>query len=152
MELISIYTIDSFRRVVTESVLPWVMQRCSKSKGDPLGEDAKSDDDNPNNFIQRQDAWGRKVRQAREHAAGEKEYAAVIDKKMCPSCGAIQKYDEIVKKACPGSVELKLAPLKGSDRAGAKARDEYAKNTAPCYSWLFDVVRGSALCETEATS
>ena len=43
-------------------------------KGDPLGEDAKSDDDNPNNFIQRQDAWGRKVRQAREHAAGEKEY------------------------------------------------------------------------------
>jgi hypothetical protein len=72
-------------------------------KGDPLGEDAKSDDDGTNNFIQRQDAWGRKVRQAREHAAGEKEYACVIDKKMCPSCGAIQKYDEIVNKRdrCP---------------------------------------------------
>ena len=34
----------------------------------------------------------------REHRKGEKEYGYVIDKKMCPSCGAIQKYDEIVNK------------------------------------------------------
>jgi cytochrome bd-type quinol oxidase subunit 2 len=44
VELISIYTIDSFRRVVTESVLPWVMQRCSKSKGDPLGDELLRDE------------------------------------------------------------------------------------------------------------
>ena len=73
-------------------------------KGELPGEEAKSDgEDNPNNFIQRQDAWGRKVRQDREHRKGEKEYGYVIDKKMCPSCGAVQKYDEIVNKRdrCP---------------------------------------------------
>ena len=74
-------------------------------KGDPLGEEKTNEDEEPveNNFIQRQDAWGRKVRQQKEHAAGEKDYAAVIDKKMCPSCGAVQKYDEILNKRdrCP---------------------------------------------------
>ncbi|KAH8069506.1 hypothetical protein JL721_5809 [Aureococcus anophagefferens] len=29
------------------------------------------------------------------------------------------------------------------------ARNEYAKNTAPATSWLFDVVRGSVMCATE---
>ena len=52
--------------------------------------------------------------------------------------------------ACPESgVKLMFAPLKGRDRAGAKARDEYADKTAPCYSWLFDITRGAALCQTE---
>ena len=74
-------------------------------KGDPLGEEKTEDPEEPveNNFIQRQDAWGRKVRHQKEHAAGEKDYAAVIDKNMCPSCGAVQKYDEILNKRdrCP---------------------------------------------------
>ncbi|KAH8094059.1 hypothetical protein JL720_4048 [Aureococcus anophagefferens] len=30
-----------------------------------------------------------------------------------------------------------------------EARNEYAKNTAPATSWLFDVVRGSVMCATE---
>ena len=51
--------------------------------------------------------------------------------------------------ACPDGVTLKIAPLKGRDRAGAKARDEYADKMAPCYSWLFDITRGAALCQTE---
>ena len=44
----------------------------------------------------------------------------------------------------------RLAPLKGRDRAAAKARDEYKDKAEPFVSWLFDVVRGSVLCETEA--
>ena len=61
-----------------------------------------------------------------------------------------RKFEEIMTAACPGSgVKLVFAPLKGRDRAGAKARGEYADKTAPCYSWLFDITRGSALCETE---
>ena len=60
------------------------------------------------------------------------------------------EFKEIMTAACPESgVKLMFAPLKGRDRAGAKARDEYAKNTAPCYSWLFDITRGAALCQTE---
>ena len=41
-------------------------------KGDPLGEEKTEDPEEPveNNFIQRQDAWGRKVRHQKEHAAG----------------------------------------------------------------------------------
>ena len=44
VELISIYTIDSVRRIVTESVLPWVLQRSGKNKADPLGEQLLRDD------------------------------------------------------------------------------------------------------------
>jgi len=56
------------------------------------------------------------------------------------------KFKEILTAACPTDVTLLIAPLKGRDRAGAKARDEYADKTAPCFSWLFDITRGSALC------
>ena len=52
------------------------------------------------------------------------------------------QFKEIMTAACPDGVTLKIAPLKGRDRAGAKARDEYADKTAPCYSWLFDITRG----------
>ena len=59
------------------------------------------------------------------------------------------QFKEIMTAACPDGVTLKIAPLKGRDRAGAKAQDEYADKTAPCYSWLFDITRGAALCQTE---
>ena len=60
------------------------------------------------------------------------------------------QFEEIMTDACPESgVKLMFAPLKGRDRAGAKARDEYKDKTAPCYSWLFDITRGAALCQTE---
>lgn len=44
VELISIYTIDSVRRIVTESVLPWILQRSGKNKADPLGEQLLRDE------------------------------------------------------------------------------------------------------------
>ena len=50
---------------------------------------------------------------------------------------------------CPDSAVLKLAPLKGRARAAAKAKNEYAKKTAPATSWLFDVVRASVMCASE---
>lgn len=62
---------------------------------------------------------------------------------------ATVEFKAILTGACPEGVELKLAPLKGRGRAGAKARDEYANKTAPCFSWLFDITRGSALCQSE---
>ena len=62
------------------------------------------------------------------------------------------QFEEIMTDACAGTVPLRLAPLKGRDRAAAKARDEYADKTAPCYSWLFDIVRGLRVCETRTPS
>ena len=62
---------------------------------------------------------------------------------------ALLMYAEVMTAACPSDAVLKLAPLKGRERAEAKARNEYAKNTAPATSWLFDVVRGSVMCATE---
>eukprot|EP01043_Picozoa_sp_COSAG02_P062723 COSAG02_NODE_8724_length_2462_cov_1.748625_1_plen_601_part_00 len=44
VELISIYTIDSIRRIVCESVLPWVLQRSGKNSKDPLGEQLLRDE------------------------------------------------------------------------------------------------------------
>ena len=58
-------------------------------------------------------------------------------------------YAETMTDACAGTVPLKLAPLKGRARAEAKAKNEYADKTAPCYSWLFDVVRCQVVCQTE---
>lgn len=58
-------------------------------------------------------------------------------------------YSEVITDACTGgAAEIIVAPLKGRDRAGAKARVEYEGKMPPCYSWIFDVVRGSVLCET----
>jgi tetratricopeptide (TPR) repeat protein len=52
------------------------------------------------------------------------------------------------------TVEVDFAPLKGRDRAQAKADDDYSKrNPGPCISWLFDIVRGSikfSTCEQVA--
>ena len=60
------------------------------------------------------------------------------------------RFEDIMTAACPDGVTLMIAPLKGRARATVKAEDEYKDMTAPCYAWLFDVVRGSVLCETEA--
>jgi tetratricopeptide (TPR) repeat protein len=108
---------------------------------------------------------------AREHIKGDVKKIPWVGKNLgdeCRQCGldgepaasldalyevaalARVQFEEIMTAACPESgVKLMFAPLKGRDRAGAKARDEYADKTAPCYSWLFDITRGAALCQTE---
>jgi hypothetical protein len=108
---------------------------------------------------------------AREHIKGDVKKIPWVGKNLgdeCRQCGldgepaasldalyevaalAKVQFEEIMTAACPESgVKLMFAPLKGRDRAGAKARDEYADKTAPCYSWLFDITRGAALCQTE---
>mmetsp|Transcript_8307 Transcript_8307/g.19997 ORF Transcript_8307/g.19997 Transcript_8307/m.19997 type:complete len:746 (-) Transcript_8307:650-2887(-) len=49
-----------------------------------------------------------------------------------------------VRKECPGDVLVAIAPLKGRQRARAKALDDYNERTpGPAISWLFDIVRGS---------
>ena len=75
--------------------------------------------------------------------------AETLDELYAVAEQALLKYGEIMTAACPSGAVLKLAPLKGLARAAAKARNEYAKNTAPATSWLFDVVRGSIMCATE---
>ena len=77
------------------------------------------------------------------------EPAASLDALYEVAALARVQFEEIMTAACPDGVTLKIAPLKGRDRAGAKARDEYKDKTAPCYSWLFDITRGAALCQTE---
>ncbi|KAH8055988.1 hypothetical protein JL722_7812 [Aureococcus anophagefferens] len=75
--------------------------------------------------------------------------AKTLDELYAVAEKALLKYGEVMTAACPDGAVLKLAPLKGRARAAAKARNEYAKNTAPATSWLFDVVRGSVMCATE---
>ena len=102
---------------------------------------------------------------AREHIKGDVKKIPWVGKNLgdeCRQCGldgepaasldalyevaalARVQFEEIMTAACPESgVKLMFAPLKGRDRAGAKARDEYKDKTAPCYSWLFDITRGA---------
>ena len=75
--------------------------------------------------------------------------AETLDELYAVAEKALLKYGEVMTAACPSGAVLMLAPLKGLARAEAKARNEYAKNTAPATSWLFDVVRGSVICATE---
>ena len=63
---------------------------------------------------------------------------------------AREEYAKVMTAACADSTAaLTVAGLKGKERAAAKASEEYKDKTAPFVSWLFDVVRGSVLCETE---
>ena len=62
---------------------------------------------------------------------------------------AREVYAEVMNDVREGGPPLNLAPLKGRARAEVKAQNEYADKTAPCYSWLFDIVRGSVYCDHE---
>ena len=75
--------------------------------------------------------------------------AATLDVLYAVAEKAAARYGEIMTAVCPDSAVLKLAPLKGRARAAAKAKNEYAKKTAPATSWLFDVVRASVMCASE---
>ncbi len=77
------------------------------------------------------------------------EPAATLDALYEVAALARVRYEEIITKAA-GGVTLLFAPLKGRDRAKAKAEEQFRSLTPPCYSWLFDIIRGSALCSTEA--
>ena len=60
------------------------------------------------------------------------EPAASLDALYEVAALARVQFEEIMTAACPESgVKLMFAPLKGRDRAGAKARDEYKDKTAP---------------------
>ena len=75
--------------------------------------------------------------------------AETLDELYAIAQPAFISFTVAVTGACPSGAVLKLAPLKGRARAAAKARNEYAKNTAPATSWLFDVVRASVMCGSE---
>ena len=49
-------------------------------------------------FFARQDTKITKLRKELERSRGEREYNAKVDKKVCPSCGAAQTYDEVAKR------------------------------------------------------
>ncbi|CAB1100265.1 unnamed protein product [Ectocarpus sp. CCAP 1310/34] len=54
-------------------------------------------------FLYRMDAQERAKNAAMEHRRGELAYKAVLDKRVCPDCGAEQSYDEVEekRKICP---------------------------------------------------
>ncbi|CAM9254846.1 unnamed protein product, partial [Hapterophycus canaliculatus] len=54
-------------------------------------------------FLYRVDAQERAKAAAMEHRRGELAYKAVLDKRVCPGCGAEQSYDEVQekRKTCP---------------------------------------------------
>lgn len=62
----------------------------SNIQRDSHDEDAKED----SNFVQRQEAWYRKVCAEKNFRIGKRDYELRQDKKVCPKCGATQAYDE----------------------------------------------------------
>jgi len=72
-------------------------QQSNDNNNDNRKEDAKF------NFINRQEADERTRREELEFEIGKKDYDAIVDKKMCPKCGAKKSYDEVKekKKLCP---------------------------------------------------
>lgn len=98
---------------------------------DPNGE-SKADEDQgerkTDNFVQRQEAWNRKVRKEKAFCIGKKDYDARLDKKQCPSCTAVQAYDEFAEKrnlCVECAVEYVRPNLGGVDRFLRKL-DRYA--------------------------
>jgi ribosomal protein S27AE len=77
---------------------PKLTSSTAESKGG-----AREDGDEKNNFIQRQEATARNRREELDFKMGQADYAAKIDKKECPVCGAKQSYDEVKekRKQCP---------------------------------------------------
>lgn len=56
-----------------------------------------------------------------------------------------------IKAAGLTTANLHIAPLKGKLRAEEKAKDDYSdREKGPAVSWLFDIVRASFICETDA--
>ena len=86
-------------------------------RGDPMGEmKEEAKDETENNFVQRQEAWVRKVRREKDFRIGKKDYDLRQDKKVCPSCGAIQAYDEFEQKRnrCVDCAVDYVAPNRGN--------------------------------------
>jgi hypothetical protein len=63
----------------------------------------QGDHDTGEMFIYRTEAAQRAHLRDLEHRRGELAYQAVLDKRSCPGCGAVQSYDEVVEKRkhCP---------------------------------------------------
>lgn len=61
------------------------------------------DDDAKSNFIERQEAAARSRREEQDFSIGKAAYDKLVDKKICPKCGAKQSYDEVKekRKKCP---------------------------------------------------
>lgn len=65
-------------------------QQSNDSNNDNRKEDSKF------SFINRQEADERTRRAELEFQMGKKDYDAIVDKKMCPKCGAKKSYDEVI--------------------------------------------------------
>ena len=69
-----------------------------KKKRGEQKRDSESKENEGADFTIRMEAKERSRRQKLERKRGEKEYEQMIDKKVCPKCGAIQSYDEVVSR------------------------------------------------------
>ncbi|RYG68901.1 hypothetical protein EON64_04075 [archaeon] len=61
-------------------------------------EDDGAKEDPRFSFISRQEAEERNRREELQFKMGKKDYDALVDKKVCPQCGAKQSYDEVKEK------------------------------------------------------
>ena len=69
-----------------------------KRHGEQKKSDGESKEGGVADFTVRMEAKERARRQKLERKRGEKEYESLIDKKVCPKCGAVQSYDEVVSR------------------------------------------------------
>ena len=74
------------------------MRHIRKKKRGEQKRDSESKENEGADFTIRMEAKERSRRQKLERKRGEKEYEQMIDKKVCPKCGAIQSYDEVVSR------------------------------------------------------
>lgn len=69
-----------------------------KRHGEQKKSDGESKEGGVADFTVRMEAKERSRRLKLERKRGEKEYENLIDKKVCPKCGAVQSYDEVVSR------------------------------------------------------
>lgn len=84
-------------------------KKANKRNGGAAGDDDNGAKEDPKfSFISRQEAEERNRREDLAFRIGQQDYDALVDKKICPLCGAKQSYDEVKekRKKCPNcSVE-----------------------------------------------
>jgi hypothetical protein len=82
----------------------WKKKTKKKVRGRDDDHETK-ENDGEKDFMDRMEAKERKRRENLARKRGEKDYEVMIDKKVCPNCGAIQSYDEVVsrRKKCKKS-------------------------------------------------
>ena len=77
--------------------------------------------------------------------------ATLLDDVYDAAHAALPLFEDFLRREFGSICEVIVAPLKGRERAMEKINDDYSgREPGPACAWLFDVVRGTLICHSEA--